>query len=78
MPTLVECKVLRKLLYCVSHSVVSDSFVTLWAVALPGSSVHSSHLLLQGNLPDPGIEPVSPALRMDSLPSEPPGKPRGV
>ena len=31
-----------------------------------------------GNLPNPGIEPtalVSPALKADSLPSEPPGKP---
>ena len=28
-----------------------------------------------GNLPDPGIKPVSPALQMDSLPTEPPGKP---
>jgi len=28
-----------------------------------------------GDLPDPGIEPVSPALQEDSLPSEPPGKP---
>ena len=28
-----------------------------------------------GDLPDPGIEPGSPALRADSLPSEPPGKP---
>ena len=27
-----------------------------------------------GDLPDPGIEPGSPALRADSLPSEPPGK----
>ena len=26
-------------------------------------------------LPDPGIEPGSPALQADSLPSEPPGKP---
>ena len=25
-----------------------------------------------GDLPDPGIEPRSPALQMDSLPSEPP------
>ena len=31
-------------------------------------------VLLQGNLPDPGIEPGSPALQADSLPSEPPGK----
>ena len=26
-------------------------------------------------VPDPGIEPGSPALQADSLPSEPPGKP---
>ena len=32
------------------------------------------HFLLQGNLPDPGIEPSSPALQADSLPFEPPGK----
>ena len=28
------------------------------------------------NLPDPGIEPGSPALQADALPSEPPGKPQ--
>ena len=28
-----------------------------------------------GDLPDSGIEPGSPALQADSLPSEPPGKP---
>ena len=28
-----------------------------------------------GDLPDPGIEPRSPTLQADSLPSEPPGKP---
>ena len=27
-----------------------------------------------GDLPDPGIEPMSPALQADALPSEPPGK----
>ena len=27
-----------------------------------------------GDLPDPGIEPESPALQVDSLPSELPGK----
>ena len=30
-----------------------------------------------GPLPNPGIEPGSPALQADSLPSEPPGKPYG-
>ena len=29
-----------------------------------------------GDLPDPGIEPGSPALQADTLPSEPPGKPK--
>jgi len=28
-----------------------------------------------GDLPDPGIEPGSPALQADALPSESPGKP---
>ena len=52
----------------------------------PGSSVHEGspgknttvgcHALLQGDLPKPRIEPRSPALQVDSLPSEPPGKPR--
>ena len=49
----------------------------------PGSSVHgdtpgkntrvSCHALLQGNLPNPGIEARSPTVQADSLPSEPPG-----
>ena len=51
----------------------------------PGSSVHGilqARILewvaipFSGYLPDPGIEPGSPALQADSLPSEPPGKPR--
>ena len=31
-----------------------------------------------GDLPNPEIEPRSPALQVDSLPSEPPGKPETV
>ena len=31
-----------------------------------------------GDLPDPGIEPGSPALLADSLTSEPPGKPQEI
>ena len=31
-----------------------------------------------GDLPNPGIEPVSPALQADSLPTEPLGKPKKV
>ena len=33
------------------------------------------HFLLQGDLPNPGIEPRSPTLQTDALTSEPPGKP---
>ena len=49
--------------------------------SLPGSSLHGilqariqdvSQFPSLGNLPDPGIEPVSPALQVDSLTSEPP------
>ena len=52
--------------------------------SLPGSSVHGIlqsrilewvAILFPRGLPDPGIEPCSPALQADSLPSEPPGKP---
>ena len=31
-----------------------------------------------GDLPNPGIDPRSPALQADALPSEPPGKPQYV
>ena len=59
-------------------------FATLWTCSPPGSLVH---VILQakilewvpypppGDLPDPGIEPRSPTLQVDSSPSEPPGKP---
>ena len=33
---------------------------------------------LPGDLPDPGIEPRSPTLQVDSLPSESPGKPKNT
>ena len=51
--------------------------------SLPGSSVHGIlqaripewiAVLFSRDLPDPGIEPGSPALQADSLLSEPPGK----
>ena len=50
----------------------------------PGSSVHGVlqtrtlewvAILSPGNLPDPGIEPGTAALQVDSVPSEPPGMP---
>ena len=33
------------------------------------------YALFQGDLPNPGIKPRSPALQADSLPFKPPGKP---
>ena len=66
----------------VSHSVVSDSYVTPWTVAhqAPLSmgfsrQEHWSRLPFPspGDLPDPEMELRSPALQVDSLPSQPPG-----
>ena len=60
-----------------SHSVVSDSFVTPWTVArqVPLSMGFSRQedwsglpFPSPGDLPSPGIEPVSPTLQTDSLP----------
>ena len=63
---------------------MSDSCVTLWTVAHQASlsmgfsrQEYCSGLPFPspGDLPNPGIEPRSPALQADALPSEPPGKP---
>ena len=65
-----------------NHSVISSS-VTHWTVACQAPL--SMRFFRQGywsglsftsprDLPDPGIKPGSPVLRVDSLPSEPPGK----
>ena len=45
----------------------------------PGSSVHGllQARILERIFPGPGIAPGSPALQIDSLPSEPPEKPWG-
>ena len=60
-------------------------FATPWAIAYqaPPSMEFSSQEYCSGlpfpspgDLPDPGIEPWSPALQADALLSEPPGKPR--
>ena len=68
----------------VSPSVVSDSLRPHGLVALqaPLSMGFSRQEYWSGwpfpspgELPNPGIEPRSPALQMDSLPAEPPGQP---
>ena len=68
--------------WSVGHSVV-------WLSVTPGTTAHQAPLSMDfsrqeywsgsslGDLPDPGIEPRSPALQGDSLLSEPPGKPQG-
>ena len=58
-----------------------DSYRPLVDCIPPGSSVHGipgentgmgCHSFLLGDLPDPGIEPVSPTFQAYSIPSEPP------
>ena len=59
-------------------SCIAGRFFTIWATrevqeywsGLPCPSLR--------DLPDPGIEPKSPALQMDSLPAEPQGKPKNT
>ena len=46
--------------------------------SLGKNTVVGCHTLLQGDLPNPGIEPKSPILQADSLPAEPPGKPKNT
>ena len=46
------------------------------SMGFPGKQYWSGLLFpFPGDLPDPGIEPGSPALQTDSLPAELPGKP---
>ena len=65
--------------------VMSISFVTRWAVAHQGPLSISfsrqeywsgSPFPPPGDLHNPGIKPGSPTLQVDSLPSEPQGKPK--
>ena len=77
--SLLELKVKVKSLSCV------QLFVTPWTVAYqaPWSMEFSRQedwsglpFPSPGNPPNPGIEPESPTLQADALPSEPPGKTR--
>ena len=64
-----------------SFLVVSDS-ATPWNSPGQNTGVDSLSLLQgssqPGDHPNPGIEPRSPALQEDSLPAEPPGKPKNT
>ena len=79
MSAACQVKVKVKLLSCVRL------FATPWTVAYQTSlSMGFSRqeywrglpFPSPGDLPDPGIEPRSPALQADALTSEPPGKPQ--
>ena len=66
-------------------SVVSNSLVTPWIIAcqaplsmgFPWQEYWSGlPVPSPGDLPDSGVKRWSPELQADSLPSEPPGKPK--
>ena len=53
----------------------SQSLIKFMSIEL---MVPANHLPSPGDLPNPGIEPRFPALQMDSLPTEPQGKPKNT
>ena len=68
--------------HMLSHFSRVQLFATLW-ISQPGSSLHGIlqarilewvAILSSRGLPNPGIDPRSPILQADSLPSEPPQK----
>ena len=65
--------------YVLSHSVVSDSFATLWTLLSIGLSWEEYWSGLQlhslGDLSDPGFKPRSPTLAGRFFTTDPPGKP---
>ena len=86
MDNLGETNVITKVLVKGKVKLLSrvQLFVTPWTVAYqaPPSMGFSRQEYWSGlpfpspgDLPDPGIEPRSPTLQADALPSEPPGKP---
>ena len=78
---------MKNLFSYISESVSVWLFVTPWTAACQASlsmkffrQEYWSGLPFPspGNLPDPGIEPRSPALQADYLPAEPQGKPKNT
>ena len=55
-------------------SCIAGGLLTIWATREAQEYWIGWSNPSPGNLPDPGIEPMSPVLRADSLSSEPPGK----
>ena len=70
----VKVKSLSRVRLFVTRGLQPTSFLHPWDSEGKNTGV-GCHFLLQGNLPDPGIKPRSPALQTDALTSELPGKP---
>ena len=84
IPNSIEAQVSYVKWHMLSHSVMSDSCYLSGTVACqtPLSIEFSRQEYWSelpcpppGDLPEPGIEPVSPTLQADSLPAEPSGNP---
>ena len=56
-------------------SNISGGILTIWATREAQEYWSGKPVPSPGDLPDPGIKPGSPALQVDSLPAELPGKP---
>ena len=54
---------------------MAGGFFTSWATREAQEYWNGGPIPSPADLPDPGIEPRSPALQVDSLPDEPHGKP---
>ena len=56
-------------------SCIAGGFFTSWTTKEAQEYWSGQPIPSPGDLPDPGIEPETPALQVDSLPAELPGKP---
>ena len=64
--------------WTVTLQLIVKATILAWRIAVQFSRQEDWNRLpfpYPGDLPDPGIEPRSPALQVNSLPSELPGKP---
>ena len=59
-------------------SCIAGGFFTVWVNREACDYWSEQSIPPPGDFPDPGIKPGSPALQADSLPTEPPGKPKNI
>ena len=70
--TVLSCSIMSDFLWCHRHR-----FLCPWGFSRQDYWTGLPYPP-PGDLPNPGIKPRSPALQEDSLPSEPPGKPKNT